>query len=74
MKLRVERIDGETETIELNPGVCVEKGEVLNNLFDPSSRISHFFTLEGRYEGWTVPFRGHFVGEVEFSEMEGSKQ
>ena len=51
MKLRVQREDGQIQTLELRGTWVFREGKVLGRLVHESGD-EHFFTPEGYYDGW----------------------
>jgi hypothetical protein len=57
MKIQVVRQDGRHETLTLTEPLTLVRGERQNTLVTQTG-MEHFFTQEGRYDGWGMPVGG----------------
>jgi len=53
MNIRIQRCDARIETIVLTEPITIHRGTELDCL-KTSTGMSHFFTKEGKYDGWEI--------------------
>jgi hypothetical protein len=51
MKIRVQRSDGQIETLTLVPPITIHYGMAMNH-FNCGDGMDHYFNEDGTYDGW----------------------